>query len=134
MFMNEAPFASYRKRRLDWQVVPLIIQGKRPQYTFRVQASLSPVMWKIMEDCWATKPERRCSAEEIAQRLHTDVHDPAAGRELSQVTTDLFSGGVSQMHQPTPPSQYTSSRSPQYHDSVRYPNAISSSVFSSDLS
>jgi serine/threonine protein kinase len=69
IFTNEIPFASYHRRCLDWQVVPLIKQGKRPQNTPRVQSVISPSMWMVMEECWKQKPEARISAEEVVQRM-----------------------------------------------------------------
>jgi serine/threonine protein kinase len=70
IFTGELPFACYRKGNLDWQVVPLICQEKRPQYTSRIEPFIFPNMWRIMENCWAAEPGERISAEQILQRIH----------------------------------------------------------------
>jgi len=68
VFTNEEPFACYNAR-LDWQVVPLIHQGKRPLCTPRVKRFISENMWMIIAACWKTEPDDRPSADQILQRL-----------------------------------------------------------------
>jgi serine/threonine protein kinase len=68
VFTNEVPFACYNAR-MDWQIVPLIHQGKRPICTTRVQHQITMDMWRLMEACWLTARENRPSAELIVQRM-----------------------------------------------------------------
>lgn len=65
---DEAPFASYRLG-LGWQIINIIREEERPQPTPKIQGLISRNMWKIMQACWATKPESRLSAEDIVQRI-----------------------------------------------------------------
>jgi len=68
VFTGEEPFACH-KVRLDWQVVPLIRQGKRPLCTPRVQRHISQGMWGVMEACWNSAPGDRPSAEQIVRSM-----------------------------------------------------------------
>jgi len=68
IFTGDGPFKCYNFP-MDYQIVPLIQQGKKPKCTLRVQSLISRNMWKIMEDCWADKPEDRLSAEEIVRKM-----------------------------------------------------------------
>jgi len=68
IFTNEEPFASY-KARLDWQIVPLVQQGKRPRCSTQMQHQISADMWRLMEVCWITASDKRPSAEQIVQRM-----------------------------------------------------------------
>jgi serine/threonine protein kinase len=68
LLTNNQPFACYNAS-LDWQIVPLIQQGKRPIYTSQVQRQISADMWRLMEACWNTLPKNRPSAQQIVERL-----------------------------------------------------------------
>jgi len=68
IFINEVPFACYNAR-MEWQIVPLIQQGKRPRYITQVQRQIPMDMWRLMEACWAEAPKNRPSAELIVQRM-----------------------------------------------------------------
>jgi serine/threonine protein kinase len=70
IFTHEVPFSFY-KAHLDWQIVPLIHQGKKPKCTSHVSRHIAPEMWVIMEACWATIAESRPSAEQIIQRIQS---------------------------------------------------------------
>jgi len=68
IFTNQEPFASYNARQ-DWQVVPLIHQGKRPICTSHVQRQITKNNWAIMETCWTTVPANRPSTAQIIQKM-----------------------------------------------------------------
>jgi len=68
IFTNAAPFTCYNAH-MDWQIVPLIQQGKRPRYTTQVQRQIPTDMWRLMETCWATARESRPSADLIVQQM-----------------------------------------------------------------
>ncbi|KIM73795.1 hypothetical protein PILCRDRAFT_80709, partial [Piloderma croceum F 1598] len=68
IFTNQEPFACYNAR-LDWQVVPLIHQGKRPICSNHVQRQITQNDWTIMEACWTTMPANRLSAAQIMQTM-----------------------------------------------------------------
>jgi len=69
IFTNEVPFTCHNVR-MDWQIVPLIQQGKRPRYTTQVQRRIPTDIWELMEACWVAARESRPSADLIVQRMH----------------------------------------------------------------
>jgi serine/threonine protein kinase len=65
---GQSPFASYNAS-LDFHVVLLIYQGKRPQYTRQVQSLIPRKIWTAMEACWQTAPEKRLSVDQVVEAI-----------------------------------------------------------------
>jgi serine/threonine protein kinase len=86
IFTNDAPFACYNAR-YDWQIVPLVQQGKRPMVTSSLQCCITANMWMLIQACWETAAENRPSVEQILQHWHMneDQGNYSRGTNLAQI-------------------------------------------------
>ncbi|KAF7974107.1 hypothetical protein HWV62_13433 [Athelia sp. TMB] len=60
---GEAPFG--RPPKPDWQLVPMITKGKRPQYNAQIKQQVHGNIWSIMERCWLHEPADRPTAADV---------------------------------------------------------------------